>query len=265
LQLDSNLFEPAGIKISIHTPKDSKMPKNFRIATVTAGLLALLLATPAGALGVNKSINIGAGSQSDGASTINGSITVGSGATVTGDLETVNGAIRIDEDAVIEDAETVNGAIKIASGVNAEDIEGVNGAIRIGKNVTIAGEISVVNGKIGVDAGSSIGESLSNVNGEISITGAEIGGDLSTVNGDVSLYDGANLHGNLLIEKPGGTNWGNSNSRKPKIIIGPGSKVGGNIIVEREVELYISDMAEVGGVSGVMSMDQAIRFSGKHP
>ncbi len=241
------------------------MPKIFKIATLSVVLLALLLATPASAFGINKSINIAAGSQADGASTVNGSISVGSGATVTGSLETVNGAIRVDENAVIEDAETVNGSIRISSGVKAEDIEGVNGTIRIGKNVTIKGEVSVVNGKIGVDAGSTISSDLSNVNGEISITGAEIGGDLSTVNGDVSLRGGANLHGNLRIEKPGGFNWGTGNSRKPKIVIGPGCIVGGEIIVEREVQLYISDTAEVGGVSGIMSMDQAVRFSGKRP
>jgi hypothetical protein len=236
-----------------------------RIATLSASLLALLLAAPAIALGINKSININAGSESRGASTVNGSITVGSGATVKGSLETVNGAIRIDDDAMVEDVETVNGSIKLDSGVNADDVEGVNGAIRIGKNVIISGEVSVVNGKIGVDAGSSIAEDLSNVNGEISITGAEIGGNLTTVNGDVSLTEGARLHGDLNIEKPGGINWSKNNSRKPRIIIGPGSRVDGNIIVEREVELYISDTAEVGGVSGVMSIDQAVRFSGERP
>jgi hypothetical protein len=241
------------------------MANNLTIASLSTGLLALLLVAPVNALGINKSIKIEAGENADGASTVNGSISVGSGATVTGTLETVNGGIRVDDDAVIEDAETVNGSIKIASGVKAEDIEGVNGAIRIGQNVTIKGEVSVVNGKIGVDAGSSISNDVSNVNGEISITGAEIGGDLSTVNGDVSLNDGANLHGNLTIEKPGGINWGKSNSRKPRIIVGPGSRVGGEIIVEHEVELFISDTAEVGGVSGVMTMDQAVRFSGKRP
>ncbi len=241
------------------------MTNNLRIATFFVGLLALLLVTPANALGINKSINIEADSQAGGASTVNGSITVGSGATVTGALDTVNGAIRIDKNAVIEDAETVNGSIKIGSGVKAEDIAGVNGTIRIGENVTIMGEVSVVNGKIGVDSGTTISDDVSNVNGEINITGAEIGGNLSTVNGDVSLNEGTNLHGDLTIQKPGGINWGKSNSRKPRVIIGPGSKVGGEIIAEREVELYISDTAEVGGVSGVISMDNAIRFSGKRP
>ena len=241
------------------------MPKNIKIATLSVALLTLLLATPASAFGINKSIKIAAGSEADGASTVNGNISVGSGATVTGSLQTVNGAIRVDENAVIEDAGTVNGSIKLSSGVKAEDIEGVNGTIRIGENVTITGEVSVVNGKIGVRSGTTISENLSNVNGEISIAGAEIGGDLNTVNGDVTLTDGANLHGNLTIEKPGGINWGRSNSRKPKIVIGPGCTVGGEIIVEREVQLYISDTAEVGGVSGIMSMDQAIRFSGNRP
>lgn len=241
------------------------MPKNLKITALTLGLLVLLLTAPAGALGINKSINIQPGTETDGASTVNGSITVGRGATVTGGLETVNGAIRVENDAVVRDLETVNGSIKVGSGAQARDIDGVNGAIRIGENVTVDGEISVVNGKIGVDAGSTVSEDLSNVNGEISITGAEIGGDLSTVNGDVSLLAGANLQGDLTIEKPGGMNWTSNKSRKPRIIIGPGSKVGGDIIVEREVELYISETAEVGSVSGVMSLDQAIRFSGERP
>jgi acetyltransferase-like isoleucine patch superfamily enzyme len=139
----------------------------------------------------------------------------------------------------------------------------VNGAIRIGENVTINGGVSVVNGKIAIASGSSIRDEVSNINGEISITAAEIGGNLSTVNGDVTLDNGANLHGNLTVEKARGSR--SNNARKPRIIIGPGSKVGGEIFVEREVELYISDTAEVGSVSGVMSLDQAIRFSGKRP
>ena len=39
----------------------------------------------------------------------------------------------------------------------------------------------------------------------------------------------------------------------------------GVIKLEREVKLYISENAEVGGVEGVMSMDDAVRFSGKRP
>ena len=53
--------------------------------------------------------------------------------------------------------------------------------------------------------------------------------------------------------------------RPPKITIGPESRVDGVIHLEREVKLFISESAEVGGVEGEMSMDDAVRFSGKRP
>ncbi len=55
------------------------------------------------------------------------------------------------------------------------------------------------------------------------------------------------------------------NSKKPKVVIGPGSSVEGVINLEQEVELFISETAEVGGVTGVMSLDDAQRFSGDRP
>ena len=85
---------------------------------------------------------------------------------------------------------------------------------------------------------------------------------MTTTNGDVELADGAVVMGDLVVEKPGG--WNNSNNT-PRIVIGPGSRVEGVIRLEREVRLYISDSAEVGGVEGEMSMDDAVRFSGKRP
>ncbi len=68
-----------------------------------------------------------------------------------------------------------------------------------------------------------------------------------------------------MVEKSSGWGWGKSRSRKPRIVIGPGSRVQGAIILKREVELYISDTAEVGGVEGEMTMDDAVRFSGDRP
>ena len=120
----------------------------------------------------------------------------------------------------------------------------------------------MVNGKISLAAGSKVADHVSNVNGEISLSGAEVGGNLSTVNGDVSLDAGSMLRGDLIVNKPGG--W-NSGKRKPKVTIGQNFRVLGIIVLKREVELYISDSADVGGVSGKMSMDDAIRFSGNSP
>jgi hypothetical protein len=241
------------------------MRKFHSLHVIGLTIPVLLLTAPALAAGINKSIKIEAGGMSSGASTVNGSISVGRGATVTGSLETVNGAIRVDDSAAIKDAETVNGSVTVGTGVKAEDISSVNGNVGIGKKVTVVGEVTLVNGRIGIDAGSTISKDVSNVNGEIEISGAEIGGNLSTVNGDVSLVDGAHLHGNLTIERQGGMHSRDSHFSKPKIIIGPGSTVEGMIIAEREVELYISDSARVGGVSGVMSLEQAVRFKGERP
>ena len=236
-----------------------------RLYSMLAALLAgVLMAATANASSVNKSITIGDNTETGSESTVNGSISVGSNATVTGSLSTVNGTIRIKEESNVRDLETVNGSIRIGSGTVADDIGSVNGSIRLDDNVTVEGEISVVNGKITLNPGTTVAEDVSNVNGEFRITGAEIGGNLSTVSGDIWLNEGSTVRGKLIVEKPGGWNWGRNN-RKPKVVIGPGSRVVGNIELEREVELFISDTAEVGGVTGEMSLDDAERFSGSRP
>ena len=231
----------------------------------TIGLLALLLSVPAFGASVNKSIKVAPGAESTGESSVNGSITVGDGATVTGGLNTVNGKIRIGDNAAVENVQTVNGSLSIGSGVAAGSLETVNGSISLGEDSTASGSIEAVNGRIKLERGSEVSESISNVNGDITLEGSEVGGDLSTVSGDVELSDGAVLRGDLVIEKPSMWSWGNKSSRTPQIVIGPGSTVGGVIRVEREVKLYISESAEVGGVEGEMSMDDAIRFSGNRP
>ena len=229
---------------------------------VTGAALALLLAVPAYG-SMNKSVNIAAGEDSRGASTVNGSISVGQGETVTGALETVNGSIRIDHDARIGDAETVNGAIRVAEKVHSKNLTTVNGSIRVGAGTTVDGSVETVNGRIDVGKGSSVASDVGNINGRIELTGSQVGGDVSTVGGDVELADGAVVRGDIIVRKPGGWNWGKQ--RKPRIVIGPGSRVEGAIRLEREVELYISESAEVGGVEGVMTMDNAVRFRGKRP
>jgi hypothetical protein len=233
------------------------------LTSIATALLVLALVSPAYGFNINKSIDIEAGSQSGGQSTVNGSITVGDGAGVDGGLETVNGPIRVDDNARIQDADTVNGSIRVGSGVNAGGLNSVNGSISVGENSTIEGEIGVVNGRISLDTGSSVSDDVSNVNGEIEVSGAGIGGSLTTVNGDVTLSGNSTLQGDLVVEKPHGGNW--NRDRKPRIVVGPGAKVLGEIRLEREAELYISDSAEVGGVSGVMTLDDAVRFSGDRP
>jgi DUF4097 and DUF4098 domain-containing protein YvlB len=76
----------------------------------------VLLAMPVHAGNINKSISIEAGTESGHQSSVNGSITVGSKAIVRGSLETVNGAIRVDDGAMVQDLETVNGSITVGGG-----------------------------------------------------------------------------------------------------------------------------------------------------
>ena len=243
----------------------SKEMKFLTKTTFTIGLLVMLLTVPAFGASINKSIKVGAGEESSGATSVNGSISVGENAVVTGSVNTVNGSIRVDSGATIEDASTVNGGVRLADNVKANDLSTVNGAVKVGESATVDGEIEAVNGSINVRKGSSVSDGVSNVNGHIELIGAEIGADVTTVTGDVDVVEGAVIKGNLIVEERGGWGWGKSNQRKPRIVIGPGSSVKGVIRLEQEVELFISETAEVGGVEGKMTTADAVRFSGDRP
>jgi len=239
-----------------------------RIATKTAftvGLLIVLMSVPALGASINKSIKIEAGEERGGASSVNGSIYVGENAVVTGGLQTVNGKIRVETGATIENAKTVNGSVRVSGSVKAGNLSTVNGSVHVGEGSSVDGEVSAVNGSITLESASEVIEGVGNINGRIELTKAQVGGDLTTVNGDVKLADSSVVKGDLVVEKPGGWGWGRKKSRKPRIVIGPGSRVEGVIELEREVELFISESASVGGVNGVMSMDDAQRFSGENP
>ena len=241
------------------------MQTNRAKTTFTVGLLVMLLAVPVFAASINKSIKVEAGAEASGATSVNGSISIGEDAMVTGNVKTVNGTIRVDAGATIEKASTVNGGIRIARGVQSESLNTVNGSIKVADQASVDGEIAAVNGRIMIDSDSKVSSNVSNVNGQIELSGAEVGGDLKTVNGDVSLEDKSVVRGDLIVEKNNSWGWGKSKSRKPRIVIGPGSRVDGTIVLKRKVELLISDSASVGGVKGEMTMDDAQRFSGKRP
>jgi DUF4097 and DUF4098 domain-containing protein YvlB len=228
----------------------------------TIGLLVLLMAVPAFGASVNKSIKIGAGEESGGATSVNGSISVGADAVVNGGLRTVNGSIRVDDGAEIENAKTVNGRLRLGEGVRARNLTTVNGSVTISERATVAGDITAVNGGITVEPEASVSGAVANINGRIELTGTEIGGDVKTVTGDIRVEQSV-LKSDLVIEEP--SFWNRSTSRKPRVVIGPGSRIEGAIVAEYEVELFISDSAEVGEVRGVMTLDDAKRFSGDSP
>lgn len=239
-----------------------RMAKYAYKTSFTIGLLVLLMAVPAFGASVNKSIRIDAGAESDGATTVNGSIRVGENAVVTGRLGTVNGSIRIDDGAEIEDAETVNGRLQLGAGVRASNLSTVNGAVTLGEGTTVSGDVEAVNGAITVEKEASVAGAVGNVNGRIELTGTEIGGNVTTVTGDVQI-DQSVLKSDLVIEKP--SFWSRVSNRKPRVVIGPGSRIEGALVIEYEIELFVSDAAEIGEVRGVMTLDDAKRFSGDTP
>ena len=238
------------------------MAKYVSKTAFTIGLLVLLMAVPAFGASINKSIDIAADEESGGATSVNGSISVGKNAVVTGGLRTVNGSIRVEDGAEIENAKTVNGRLRMGDGVHADNLSTVNGSVTIGEMAAISGDVSAVNGSITVEPEAFVNGELSNVNGRILLTGAEIGGDVTTVTGDVRI-DQSVLKSDLVIEEP--SSWNKASNRKPRIVVGPGSRVEGAIVVEYEVELFISEDAEVTEVRGVMTLDDAQRFSGDVP
>ncbi len=231
---------------------------------LVVGLASLMLALPAQG-SVNKSVKIEDGATADGATSVNGSVTVGENATVNGKLSTVNGTIRIGDGSIVADARTVNGGIKLGSQVRTRDLETVNGAIKVGNDNYIDGNVSAVNGSILLERGTQVVRNVSNTNGGIDLRNAVVSGDVSSVSGDIELADQSVIQGNLVVEKTRRAGWFSKESRPPTIIIGPGSRVAGVIRLEREVKLYISESATVGGVEGVMTIDDAQRFSGNRP
>jgi len=194
-----------------------------------------------------------------GANTVNGSIYVPAGLH-SGSVDTVNGSIHIDDNATVHAANTVNGRIAIGSHAEAASLSTVNGGVTLNPGARVAGGVNTVNGGLVLKDGADVGGHVSNVNGHIVLNAAHVAGGLRTVDGDIDVSGASRVEGGILVEKPT-SSWFSFNSRKPRIVIGPGAVVQGDLRFERDVTLYVSDKATVGPISGAT----AIRFSGDAP
>ncbi|MBB5014808.1 hypothetical protein [Rehaibacterium terrae] len=216
-------------------------------------LLALALTVACGSVAAQENI-----------SRLNGAITAEAGKHY-GKLDTVNGGIRIRAGAVVRSAETVNGGITVDDEAQAGALETVNGGIRLGERVQVAGNVATVNGGVRIDRNSRVDGEVRTVNGRIEMEATEVGGGLETVNGDVTVGTGSTVRGGLTVRKPSGSgfrwNLFGGQSRDPRIVIGPGASVLGELVFEREVELFVHETAKIGNVSGASPR----RFSGDMP
>jgi hypothetical protein len=190
---------------------------------------------------------------------VNGSIHVPDN-TTAGKLTTVNGGIHVGANSHVKSTETVNGGIDVETGSTVESLETVNGGIHLNGNVHVAKTIEAVNGSITLAAGTDVAGHVSNVNGTMRLDNAHVGGGIETVSGDLTIGANSKIEGGLEVKED--TSWFHmGSSRKPRIIIGPHATVQGDMTFKREVELYVSESATIGKVTGAT----ATKFNGDLP
>jgi DUF4097 and DUF4098 domain-containing protein YvlB len=178
----------------------------------------------------------------------------------TGDLRTVNGSIQVGQNAVVGSARGVNGSISLAAHASAAELRTVNGSVRLDEDARVSGAVETVNGKLSLENGADVAGGLRNVNGEIRVAAAHVGGRIHTVTGDIDLGPDARVDGGIHVAKDTGSH-DDGSERIPRVVIRPGSVIGGTLDFERPVQLYVSERATIGRVEGAT----AIRFSGDQP
>jgi DUF4097 and DUF4098 domain-containing protein YvlB len=190
---------------------------------------------------------------------VNGSVHVPAGRAAES-AETVNGNISVDDDAAVAAVNTVNGGIRIGAHATADSLTTVNGNIVLGAGARVARTAQSVNGGVALRDGAQVTGAVSNVNGKIELTGAHVAGGIKTVNGSIAIFGPSHVEGGILVQKSGGQfiHFGND---VPRIEIGPGASVQGDLRFEHEVKLYVSDHATIGPVTGATP----IPFTGDTP
>jgi hypothetical protein len=190
---------------------------------------------------------------------INGSIEVPAGKP-PGAVATVNGSIHIDDNAAVTSATTVNGGVRLSDHAAAASLSSVNGSITLGSGAHVSGDVSSVNGALTLGDGADITGALSNVNGKITLAAAHVGGGVKTINGGMDIGGASRVEGGILVEKPSGELMQIFHD-VPRIVIGPGATVQGDLRFERKVQLFVSDKATIGTVTGATP----IPFTGDAP
>jgi hypothetical protein len=135
----------------------------------------------------------------------------------------------------------------------------VNGNITVGAGAHVAKQAETVNGGLSLRDGAEVLGTLGNVNGKIELAAAHVAGGIKTTNGDIMIYGPSHVEGGILVQRANGLiHFGSS---VPRIEIGPGATVQGNLRFEREVKLYVSDKATIGPVTGATPLP----FTGDTP
>lgn len=242
--------------------------RHFQVlAAVAAGAALLALSgcfnAPGGSGSSSSFSNGGFGNgdvtaNTQGGHTVNGTVRVPDGEK-TGDLSTVNGSIQIGDNATVTTAHTVNGSITVGSHTSATALSSVNGSISLEDGVRVLQAVRSVNGALTLESGADVEGALTNVNGSIHLSAARVGGGIVTANGNITVEGSSRVDGGILVQKPP-SGWFQV-THVPRIVIGPGSVVTGDLRFDRKVDLYVSDKAKIGPVIGATPQ----RYPGEGP
>lgn len=216
-------------------------------------LALLLLATPALAAEdisrVNGGIELPAGQEARNLSTVNGGIRIGDDARFN-DADTVNGGISAGDRIQGRDLSTVNGSVTVGGQAVVRSLETVNGDIEAGPGLRTSDDVGSVSGSVFIDRGGHVDGKVGTVSGGIGLVATRVTGNVETVSGDVTIGIDSHVHGNLRVRKPG-TSWIRFGvDRPPRIVIGPGAVVDGEVVIEREAKLYVHETARTGNITG---------------
>ncbi len=179
-----------------------------------------------------------------------------------GEVSTINGSIHADDNAQFAGGHTVNGNISLGDHATATSLTTVNGGIKLRPGRESQRDRDYGQRHTGPALGSLVGGRLANVNGTIILASATVNGGITTVNGNIDIGANSHVQGGITVSKPstGIFQWW-SDSDKPRVVIGPGSVIEGNLTFERAVRLYVSDTATIGKVTGATP----VKFTGEHP
>jgi hypothetical protein len=237
--IDSSHKSPPGSGSGTARPGPARVPLVLAALTATLALSAC-----------------GEGTNGDESLKVNGSIEVPAGRQASA-VATVNGSIQIDDNANITSATTVNGSIHLGNHATATSLNSVSGSITLGAGAHVSGSASSVNGELNLKDGAEITGALSNVNGKITLSDAHVAGGIKTINGSMNIAGGSHVENGILVEKPSSELLQTART-VPRIVIGPGATVQGELRFERAVQLFVSDKATIGTVTGAT----AVAFSG---
>lgn len=154
----------------------------------------------------------------------------------------------------------MNGSIQLAESSRAIRVDSLNGGLHVGESARVEDDVTSVNGGIRVASGVSVGGDVSTRNGTIVLDRSRIDGSIETTNGDIHIGSGSHVKGGLRVHDAPLSFFG-WRHRNPKIVIGPDVVIEGELRFDRDVDLYVSDRAQVGRIRGA----EPKRFAGDEP